>query len=94
MSPETLVQAIPSFVESLFDSTTPFSSAEFDQHVMTTYARYPIALERGEGCRVWGHRRTRVSGFCGRDRHLHFGSRSPGDGEGSDAADPNFAPRL
>ena len=53
MSPETLVQAIPSFVESLFDSATPFSSAEFDQHVMTTYARYPIALERGEGCRVW-----------------------------------------
>lgn len=53
MSPETLVQAIPSFVELPIDSATPFSAAEFDQHVMTTYARYPIALERGEGCRVW-----------------------------------------
>ena len=53
MSPETLVQTVPSFVESLIDSLTPFSAAEFDQHVMTTYARYPIALERGAGCRVW-----------------------------------------
>jgi acetylornithine aminotransferase len=25
----------------------------FDQHVMPTYARYPITLVRGEGCRVW-----------------------------------------
>ena len=53
MSLETLVQAVPNFVESLFDSGVPFSAAEFDQHVMTTYARYPIALERGQGCRVW-----------------------------------------
>lgn len=43
MSPETLVQS----------STTPFSTEEFDHYVMTTYGRFPIALERGEGCRVW-----------------------------------------
>lgn len=46
MSPETLVQ-------------TPLSlplqptTADFDRYVMSTYARFPITLERGEGCRVW-----------------------------------------
>lgn len=44
---------------SLTDSTTAASGAAtfepdtFDQHVMSTYGRFPIALERGEGCRVW-----------------------------------------
>jgi acetylornithine aminotransferase len=27
--------------------------ADFDAHVMTTYGRFPLALERGLGCRVW-----------------------------------------
>jgi acetylornithine/N-succinyldiaminopimelate aminotransferase len=31
----------------------PFSPEQFDAHVMTTYGRFPIALERGRGCRVW-----------------------------------------
>ncbi len=30
-----------------------FDPAAFDQHVMSTYGRFPIALSRGEGCRVW-----------------------------------------
>ena len=30
-----------------------FSAEEFDRHVMTTYARFPVALARGAGCRVW-----------------------------------------
>ncbi|MBA3545431.1 MAG: aspartate aminotransferase family protein [Nannocystis sp.] len=30
-----------------------FDPATFDQHVMATYGRFPIALTRGEGCRVW-----------------------------------------
>nr|WP_225938457.1 aspartate aminotransferase family protein [Leptothermofonsia sichuanensis] len=35
-------------------SVTPFDPAtDFDPYVMATYGRYPIALERGEGCRVW-----------------------------------------
>jgi acetylornithine aminotransferase len=34
-------------------TTDSFSAAEFDRHVMSTYARYPIALERGAGCRLW-----------------------------------------
>ncbi|MDR5638558.1 MULTISPECIES: aspartate aminotransferase family protein [unclassified Thermosynechococcus] len=32
---------------------TSFSTDAFDQVVMTTYGRFPIALLRGEGCRVW-----------------------------------------
>lgn len=34
-------------------TSTPSTAADFDQYVMTTYGRYPITLERGEGCRVW-----------------------------------------
>ncbi len=48
MSPETLVPHLP--VEP---SATAFSAAEFDEYVMTTYGRFPLALERGLGCRVW-----------------------------------------
>ena len=33
--------------------STAFEPAAFDQNVMATYGRFPIALERGEGCRVW-----------------------------------------
>ena len=31
----------------------PYDPASFNQSVMTTYARFPLALERGAGCRVW-----------------------------------------
>lgn len=53
MSPETLIQSLPAFSESIASPAQPFSPEEFNEHVMTTYARYAIALERGEGCRVW-----------------------------------------
>ena len=33
--------------------TTPFDTEQFDRYVMTTYGRFPIALTKGEGCRVW-----------------------------------------
>jgi len=33
---------------------SPATAAElFERHVMSTYARYPLTLVRGEGCRVW-----------------------------------------
>ncbi|WP_299491881.1 acetylornithine transaminase [Acaryochloris sp. IP29b_bin.137] len=47
MSPTEIAQD-PSAV-----STQSFSAAHFDQDVMITYGRFPIALERGQGCRVW-----------------------------------------
>lgn len=34
-------------------NATPFSIENFDRCVMPTYGRFPIAMERGEGCRVW-----------------------------------------
>ncbi len=53
MSPEALVQPLPTIATPSLDATSPFSPEDFNAHVMTTYARYPIALERGTGCRVW-----------------------------------------
>ncbi|MEM9538301.1 MAG: aspartate aminotransferase family protein [Cyanobacteria bacterium P01_E01_bin.42] len=50
MSPNTLVQE---------PATTPqadamaFDADRFNASVMTTYGRFPIALDRGKGCRVW-----------------------------------------
>lgn len=54
MSIKTLIQNsshIPA--ESGFVESSPYDSAGFNESVMTTYARFPIALERGAGCRVW-----------------------------------------
>lgn len=47
MSPETLVQ-LPTVADP-----PEWNAANFDTYVMSTYGRYPITLERGEGCRVW-----------------------------------------
>jgi len=36
------------------DTLTPtYNTETFDRYVMQTYGRFPIALERGKGCRVW-----------------------------------------
>lgn len=37
------------------DKPTPasYDPADFDQYVMKTYGRFPIALTHGDGCRVW-----------------------------------------
>ncbi|MDY6784386.1 MAG: aspartate aminotransferase family protein [Cyanobacteriota bacterium] len=48
MSPETLLKE-----PTTNASVSTFDRDRFDTHVMTTYGRFPIALERGEGCRVW-----------------------------------------
>lgn len=34
-------------------SAAPFDPQAFDAHVMSTYARFPIALDHGRGCKVW-----------------------------------------
>lgn len=39
--------------ESAAVMSEPFDPASFDESVMSTYGRFPLALERGEGCRVW-----------------------------------------
>jgi acetylornithine/N-succinyldiaminopimelate aminotransferase len=53
VSPEALLQTPPAFTEPFSTYGSAFTSAEFDEYVMKTYARYPITLERGAGCRVW-----------------------------------------
>jgi acetylornithine/N-succinyldiaminopimelate aminotransferase len=35
------------------EDAAPFSSAAFDNSVMHTYGRFPLALVKGEGCQVW-----------------------------------------
>lgn len=44
MSPETVLEQ---------PLKTLFKTEEFDQYVMSTYGRFPIALDHGKGCRVW-----------------------------------------
>ena len=52
MSPPNLVQDLP--IEVASEPVAPmFNAADFDQDVMPTYGRFPIALKRGVGCRVW-----------------------------------------
>jgi acetylornithine/N-succinyldiaminopimelate aminotransferase len=48
VSPETLVPLPQVGVSHL-----PADTADFDHYVMSTYARFPLTLERGSGCRVW-----------------------------------------
>jgi acetylornithine aminotransferase len=48
VSPETLVQ-----LPTLSTPPSELTTADFDKYVMSTYVRYPITLDRGEGCRVW-----------------------------------------
>lgn len=50
MSLDTLIQTPPVDSSASF---SPFSPAEFDEYVMKTYGRFPLALQRGEGSRVW-----------------------------------------
>lgn len=53
MSMETLVENPSIPAESASAASAPFDTAEFDANVMGTYGRFPIALVRGQGCRVW-----------------------------------------
>ena len=43
----TLLQSVIPSPNSSFDEDS------FDTYVMTTYKRFPISMERGEGCRLW-----------------------------------------
>jgi len=48
VSPETLTPTdAPQVTESAYDPS------EFNQYVMSTYGRFPIALKQGKGCLVW-----------------------------------------
>jgi acetylornithine aminotransferase len=53
VSPETLVPNPSIPAESASGVSAPYDPANFDASVMTTYGRFPLALERGKGCRLW-----------------------------------------
>jgi len=48
VSPETIISQHP-----VISPPSPFDQGEFDHYVMKTYGRFPIALVKGSGCRVW-----------------------------------------
>jgi acetylornithine/N-succinyldiaminopimelate aminotransferase len=50
VSPETLQLPV---IASPTAASTQAEFDQFDHYVMNTYARFPLALERGAGCRVW-----------------------------------------
>ncbi|MBE9201814.1 MULTISPECIES: aspartate aminotransferase family protein [unclassified Nodularia (in: cyanobacteria)] len=53
MSIETLIEQATIPPTSGFMSSSPFDADSFNEAVMSTYARFPLALDRGAGCRVW-----------------------------------------
>ncbi|MEH2162164.1 MAG: aspartate aminotransferase family protein [Nostoc sp.] len=53
MSLKTLVDQATIFADSGSVTSSPFDTDSFNEAVMSTYARFPLALERGAGCRVW-----------------------------------------
>lgn len=53
MSLETLVQDSSIPAEAAPVVSSPYDADGFNNSVMTTYARFPLALERGAGCHVW-----------------------------------------
>jgi acetylornithine/N-succinyldiaminopimelate aminotransferase len=53
VSLQTLLEQGTNPPESGSVASNPFSTDSFDSAVMSTYSRFPIALERGAGCRVW-----------------------------------------
>lgn len=54
MSPQALdapqAAIAPEFIPP---TASPFDRGPFDEAVMTTYGRFPLAIDRGEGCTVW-----------------------------------------
>ncbi|MEH2206960.1 MAG: aspartate aminotransferase family protein [Nostoc sp.] len=53
MSLQTLVDQATIPPDSGSVASSPFNTDSFNEAVMSTYARFPLALERGAGCRVW-----------------------------------------
>lgn len=53
MSFSTLVRNSLKALTTPTHTSSEFEQTSFDQAVMTTYGRFPIALDRGKGCKVW-----------------------------------------
>ncbi|BBD66268.1 acetylornithine and succinylornithine aminotransferase [Nostoc commune NIES-4072] len=53
MSLQTLIEQVTIPPNSGSVASSPFDTDSFNEAVMSTYGRFPLALERGAGCRVW-----------------------------------------
>jgi acetylornithine/N-succinyldiaminopimelate aminotransferase len=53
VSLQTLVDQATIPPDSGSVASSPFDTDSFNEAVMSTYGRFPLALERGAGCRVW-----------------------------------------
>jgi len=53
VSLQTLVEQTTTPPDSGSITPSPFNTDSFNEAVMSTYGRFPLALERGAGCRVW-----------------------------------------
>jgi acetylornithine/N-succinyldiaminopimelate aminotransferase len=53
MSLDTVISQPASVQQSDLQQVNEYDFDRFNESVMHTYARFPIALERGAGCRVW-----------------------------------------
>jgi acetylornithine/N-succinyldiaminopimelate aminotransferase len=53
VSLQSLLEQATNPLEPGSQASSPFSTESFDAAVMSTYGRFPLALERGAGCRVW-----------------------------------------
>jgi acetylornithine aminotransferase len=49
MSPETLLDNF----QSTTNAAAEFNPQQFDQYVMSTYGRFPLAITQGKGCYLW-----------------------------------------
>ena len=48
-----MIQSLPLKDSTNTSSSNIFDRDRFDSSVMQTYGRFPIAIEKGEGCRLW-----------------------------------------
>ena len=53
MSQPTLLDNPDVSLASLSTVSPDFNQEDFNNYVMNTYGRFPIAITKGEGCRLW-----------------------------------------
>jgi acetylornithine/N-succinyldiaminopimelate aminotransferase len=53
VSPETLLEQPIVDAHPTVTASSPFDRDSFNTYVMNTYGRFPIAIEKGKGCRLW-----------------------------------------
>ena len=73
------------------NNTSGFRPEAFDQHVMETYGRFPIALAGGKGCQVWDTEGRAYLDFVAGIATCTLRTCSSSDGGSSDAANPKIA---